>query len=158
MLHEITKLQERLGVPKDVEFDDEDYGLGKINLNDHVKKVANETESQEKNVLLSTAVKIEMDDGKRSSSSSTGSTNEDHAQNDYSDNFSEENSCSESSLSQSEKIDESTNRDTSIETQNEAASGIEEDVLDLENRSEEYSDVEEDVSHLQFDTEISKVS
>lgn len=178
MLAEVTKLQDRLGVPKDENLDDEYYGLGGIDPNNDDTKNANvglQDENFDGNEAVDTSTSVWFLSKLEKNFSTTNtsvklSPKKDLAidydrlklRDDYSsDDYSEENSYSENSSSECDKqSDRSTNSkllSDDVESNSEAPPSEIEDAPEIRNRSEGYSDVVHSSSHLASDTDISEI-
>ncbi len=127
MANEVAKLQERLGVPKDEKFDDEDYGLGK-DISD--EEAENKQELQNEVTLVPPAPSIITDESseQRSENQNNDQDPQEDFDDNYSDNFSDishsEESRSEDSDHDTEEIPSSSPEDADGDEQSDKSSII----------------------------------
>lgn len=164
MLNEIAKLQERLGVPKDDKFDDEDYGLG---CNTEHTQIADTTYEDEGIISHSASPASAIIEDGMNKNVEHQAKNEEEAEeaeqydleNEYSDSFSDDNSY----VSQADRI-KSECRNNAGNNDEDSGSGINEEVFDLnegsENDTDTGSSIQQIVSNYESDSdlEISEVN
>lgn len=126
MLKEISILQERLGVPKDEKFDNEDYGLGKDISEDEIENVNEIKNDEELSISFCNNTIKEVNNGNNETENEENTKNE--SEENYSDSFSD---IDNSSISKSDQ----TKSDLSISETDQTKSG-EHDENDTDNDEE----------------------
>lgn len=152
MLNEITKLQERLGVPKDDKFDDEDYGLGGNEIITNHTQIA-DTIYEDEGIISHSAspasaiIEDGMDKNVKHQTKNEEEEEEQQQQynleNEYSDSFSDDNSY----VSQADPVKSECTNNTSNNDED-SGSGINEEVFDLNEESENDTDTESSIQQV----------
>lgn len=146
MLNEIAKLQERLGVPKDDKFDDEDYGLGGDVRSDDTKNEADATYLDEgiTSYSASPASAIIQEGESHATCQMSDENHEQDEENEYSDSFSDDNSyVSPSDKEKREERNQTNNDDDDV-----ASVITNEDVHEIDEESENNTDVASSVQQV----------